>query len=87
MNFHNATEMLATYAGRASDMERWLADAEINDDMSMRLQYLAGMGLNEDNPATVYNEMLAYRRFPPDIFSGSAERIATLQSLLAVTSH
>jgi spermidine synthase len=87
VNFHNATDMLATYAGRASDMKRWLGDAEINDDMSMRLQYLAGMGLNQDSPATVYAEMLAYRRFPPDIFSGSSQRIAALQSLLAVTSR
>src|SRR3984885_4770943 len=42
VNFHDATDVLATYAGRASDLTPWLAGADINDDMRMRLQYLAG---------------------------------------------
>src|SRR5271170_4152478 len=33
VNFHNATDILGTYAGRASDLKRWLAGADINDDM------------------------------------------------------
>ena len=86
VNFRSATDMLATYAGRASDMKRWLADAEINEDMSMRLQYLAGMGLNSDSPAIVYSEMLQHRRFPRDIFAGSAPRIATLEAQIAATN-
>ena len=87
VNFHNATDMLATYAGRASDMKRWLAGADINVDMSMRLQYLAGMGLNFDNPATIYAEMLEYRRFPRELFIGSEQRIRTLEDLLSTTSR
>jgi len=83
VGFNSATDMLATYAGRASDLKPWLAGAAINDDMSMRLQYLAGMGLNSDNPGLVYSEMLTYRRFPQDIFSGSPERVAALASRLA----
>ncbi len=83
VGIHSATEMLATYAGRASDMKRWLSDAEINEDMSMRLQYLAGMGLNFDSPGAVYAEMLVYRHFPQDIFTGSVPRIAAVESLLA----
>lgn len=82
VGFHSATDMLATYAGRASDLKQWLADADINDDMSMRLQYLAGMGLNFDQPAAVYADILAFRRFPAEMFTGSPERVATLQSLL-----
>ena len=83
VNFHSATDMLATYAGRASDLKRWLAGADINEDMSMRLQYLAGMGLNFDNPGAVYAEMLEYRRFPSDIFTGSEQRVRTLEGLLS----
>jgi spermidine synthase len=87
VNLRSATDMLATYAGRASDMKRWLADAEINDDLSMRLQYLAGMGLNSDSPATVYAEMLEYRHFPKDIFTGSLSRILALESLITAAHH
>ena len=87
VNFHNATDVLATYAGRASDMKRWLAGADINDDMTMRLQYLAGMGLNVDDPAAIYAEMLKYRRFPQELFTGSEQRLRTLEGLLRTTSR
>ena len=33
------------YAGRASDMKAYLADAQINRDRDLRLQYLAGLGI------------------------------------------
>jgi spermidine synthase len=87
VNFHNATDVLATYAGRASDMKSWLAGADINDDMTMRLQYLAGMGLNADDPAAIYAEMLKYRRFPHELFTGSEQRLRTLEGLLRTTSR
>src|SRR5271156_1041929 len=82
VNFHSATDVLATYAGRASDMKRWLAGADINDDMTMRLQYLAGMGLNVDDPAAIYAEILKYRRFPRELFTGSEQRVRPLEDQL-----
>lgn len=85
VNFHNVTDILATYTGRASDMKSWLADADINEDMSMRLQYLAGMGLNYNSPATIYAEMLGYRRLPSEVFTGSEQRLQILESLLSTT--
>jgi spermidine synthase len=84
-NFYNATDVLATYAGRASDLKHWLAGADVDDDMSMRLQYLAGMGLNFDNPDSLYAEILAYRRFPRDLFTGSEQRVRALERLLNTT--
>ena len=87
VNFHNVTDVLATYAGRASDMKGWLAGADINEDMSMRLQYLAGMGLNVDDPAAIYAEMLNYRRFPHDLFTGSEQRVRALEDQLSTTSR
>ncbi|MDT5131793.1 MAG: spermidine synthase, partial [Mycobacterium sp.] len=66
---------------------RWLAGADINDDMSMRLQYLAGMGLNVDDPAAIYAEMLGYRRFPRDLFSGSGQRVRALEDQLGTKSR
>jgi spermidine synthase len=83
VSFRNPLDLLSTYAGRASDLTPWLLNAQINDDMSQRLQYLAGMGLNFDRPAVIYNDILAFRRFPDDLFTGSEARIAALRFALS----
>ena len=75
VGFHSATDMLATYAGRASELGPWLKGAQINADLNMRLQYLAGMGVNGSASAPIYSEMLGYRKFPGDLFTGSEQRI------------
>ena len=38
--------ILATYAGRSQDLAPWLADAEINRERHLRLQYMAGLAAN-----------------------------------------
>ncbi|HLX43728.1 MAG TPA: fused MFS/spermidine synthase [Bryobacteraceae bacterium] len=81
--FRSPLDLLTTYAGRASDLTPWLQNAQINDDMSMRLQYLAGMGLNFDRPAVIYSDILAFRRFPNDMFTGSEARMAALRFALS----
>jgi hypothetical protein len=48
VGLHSAVEVLATYAGRSSDMRRWLEDAQINNDMNQRLEFLAGLGVELD---------------------------------------
>ncbi len=79
-----AHALLSTYAGRAVDLRTWLAHAALNRDRSLRLQYLAGLHLNSSRGGDAYSEMLGFRRFPDDIFAGSAlsrERLrAALQS-------
>jgi spermidine synthase len=82
VNFHSIPQLLGTYAGRASDLKGWLEGAQVNEDMNLRLQYLAGMGLNFDKPGFVYSEMLSRRRPAPDIFSGSPARMAAFVSSL-----
>ena len=82
VNFHSVPQLLGTYAGRASDLQSWLEGAQINRDMNLRLQYLAGMGLNYDKPGYVYSEMLSHRRPAPDIFSGSPQSVAAFVASL-----
>src|SRR5207253_482156 len=72
--------LLSTYAGQRSDLQQWLAGAEINRDDNLRLQYLAGLALNTSMEATIYSQILGYRTFPKNIFFGSDE---TLQRLMA----
>jgi spermidine synthase len=67
----SAVDLFSTYAGRKSDFEPWLKDAAINRDRNLRLQYLAGMGLNLYHADTIYADMLTYSRLPTDLFIGS----------------
>ena len=74
----SVVDLLATYAGRPSDLAAWLAGAAITRDRDLRLQYLAGMGLNLFQNEPIYAEMLAYRRFPGGLFTGSEPRLQAL---------
>ena len=71
VKFRQATDLLATYAGRGPDLADWLGDAQLNTDLNLRLQYLAGMGLNAFQGREIYDEIVARRRFPEDLFTGS----------------
>ncbi len=82
VGFQSATDVLATYAGRASELGPWLKGAQINEDLNMRLQYLAGMGVNGTAAAPIYSEMLGYRKFPNDMFTGSEQRLEGLKNAL-----
>ena len=82
VNFHSVVGLLATYAGRKSDLAPWLADAQINRDSNLRLQYLAGLGLNLYEEERIFNDMVAYRQFPEDIFIASSNSEAALKNAI-----
>jgi spermidine synthase len=71
IGIRSTVDLFATYAGRATDLRPWTGDAAINHDRDLRLQYLAGLGLNTNDSDAVYTEILKYRRFPADLFRGS----------------
>jgi spermidine synthase len=79
VGFHSAVELLETYVGRASGLAPMLVDIPVNDDLNMRLQYLAGMGLNTAIAPQVYREILTYRKFPDDLMLGSGEELSELR--------
>jgi spermidine synthase len=82
VGIYSAVDLFANYAGRAADLGEWMADATINSDRNLRLQYLAGMGLNLYENAQIYDDILVYRQFPEDLFTGSEERIAALRAAI-----
>ncbi len=82
VGMNSPVDLFATYAGRALDLKPWLRDAAINRDRNLRMQYLAGIGLNRDDSAAIYAEMLAYRRFPEDIFSSAEGRVDSLRETI-----
>ncbi len=69
--FTSAVELFGTYGGQASDLVPWSAGGEINHDRNLRLQYLAGMGLDEDQGVAIYNAMKSYRHYPENVFTTS----------------
>jgi spermidine synthase len=86
VDFGGAMGLLGTYAGQQPDLRPWLEGAQINRDGNLRLQYMAGLALNVSQEGAIYNQMLAYRKFPEKLFAGSAERLRALRSALNASS-
>ena len=82
VQINSAAELFSTFAGQAPEMRQWVAGAEINRDLNLRLQYLAGMGANNQNAPVIMKEITQYRKFPQDIFTGSLETLTHLKELL-----
>jgi spermidine synthase len=83
ISIHSAIDLFANYAGRGSDLKEYLRDAQINHDRDLRLQYLAGLGLNLYQSGPIYSEILRYKQFPEGLFSGSEATMRQLQEAIA----
>lgn len=83
VGFQSAIGLLTTYAGRGPDLKPWLAGAEVNRDGNLRLQYLAGLALNQSQEGLIYDQMLSYRKFPEGLFAVSEGREPALRAALA----
>jgi len=82
IGFDSAVSLLSTYGGRGAELAPWLKDAEINRDDNLRLQFLAGFGMNVDQRAEIYRGMLAFRHYPGDLFVGSPASLNVLRAAL-----
>jgi spermidine synthase len=83
VGFPRATDLFGTYAGRAGDLTSWLDGAAINTDRNLRLQYLAGMGLNLYQADTILSELLlAGPIAAEDYFSASRATMRDLRQIL-----
>ncbi len=82
VGFYTVNDLLETYAGDAADLGQWLADAQINLDRNLRLQYLAGMTPDWYKGDAIYKDILGHRRFPGDLFSGTPATMAPLRAAL-----
>jgi len=82
VGMNSPVDLFATYAGRAPDLKPWLIGAAINRDRNLRMQYLAGLGLNLDDSAAIYAGMLAHRRFPEDVFTSTEGRVDSLREAI-----
>jgi spermidine synthase len=82
VGIQSALQLLANYAGNAGDLRGWTKDAQINHDRNLRLQYLAGLGLNLRQSAAIYSAMVTRRRFPDGLFVGTDASVGLLRQAI-----
>jgi spermidine synthase len=80
IGIYSALDLFGTYAGQAGDMQSWLSDAVINTDRNLRLQYLAGLGLNLYQSDAIYRNMIRDSRYPDGLFEGSPQTLEALRA-------
>jgi spermidine synthase len=56
--------------------------AQINHDRNLRLQYLAGLGLNQNLGPDIFQQIISGRKFPNDIFTGSAAAMQPIEQMV-----
>jgi spermidine synthase len=83
VGFKSIVELLSTYAGSPVDLGPWIEGAAINRDRNLRLQYLAGMGLQSNLSSRIYNDIKAFRQFPDQLFVAGEPRLQELKAALA----
>ncbi len=75
-------ELVRCYAGRNTDMTPWLADAVVNTDRNLRLQYLAGWALNARKASEIRDSFRPFAKFPEDLLIGKNLSVAALKFIL-----
>ncbi len=68
VGFTSPLVLFSTYAGSGTDVAEWLRGSTINTDRNLRLQYLAGLGLNSYTEASIFSDIARYRTFPKNTF-------------------
>jgi hypothetical protein len=79
VGFRSTADLFGSYAARSADLRIWLAGSQINRNLSLRLQYLAGMSVNQGSAALIYGEIEKRGGFPKDLFSGTPDQLAAVR--------
>src|SRR5688572_24158350 len=85
IGINSAVELFGTYAGQRSDMTGWLKDGIINTDRNLKLQYLAGLGLNLYRSDAIYKAMIKESKYPEGLFVGSPETLSALRARIGAS--
>ncbi len=80
IGFPSLESFLGTFAGRGPELKPWVAGADLNRDRNLRLQYLAGLGLNSYDQNLIYQAILGYRRWPEGFFTGNPAQLAAIMA-------
>jgi spermidine synthase len=85
IGINSAVELFGTYAGQRTDMAGWLKDGIINTDRNLKLQYLAGLGLNLYRSDAIYKAMIRQSKYPDNLFTGSPETLSALRARIGAS--
>jgi spermidine synthase len=84
VGFDSALDLLSTFAGDAESLAPWLEGAARNTDRNLRLQYLAGQGLNVLAAGDIFAALLGPgSAFPARLFDGTPAQLEELRQRLA----
>jgi len=79
----SSMDLMISFIAQRSDLAPWLEGAELNRDRDLRLEYLAGWGINSSLEDYLYRQLLSYRHPPRNLFEGSPQRVAWLLNTLS----
>jgi spermidine synthase len=83
VGFATAADLLGTYAAHPAGLRDWLADGQINTDRNLRLQYLAGEGLNLYAADAIFANLRdSTFELPPALFTGAPAELAAIRQRL-----
>jgi spermidine synthase len=74
-----AVDLLSSFAADAHHLKPWTDGAQLNEDNNLRLQYLAGLALNEQMAPEILRHIMSHYEFPAEIFHGNAATLEALQ--------
>src|SRR5215203_2230897 len=83
VGLHSVIDLFANFAGNRQQPQPWLADATINRDRNLKLQYLAGLGVHLYQSDVIYAGMIRYATYHQGTFTGSEGMIASLQQAMS----
>jgi spermidine synthase len=83
IGMYNVIDLFSNFAGNKQQLAPWLADAIINRDRNLKLQYLAGLGVHLYQSGVIYADMLKYADYPQGTFTGSDAMLAQLQQAMS----
>lgn len=82
VGFPSVLNLLSTYAANSLDLREWMRTAQINHDRNLRLQYLAGLGLNQNLGPEIFNQIITGRKFPNEIFTGTPQVMTPIEQMV-----
>ena len=84
VGFDAELDLMSTFAADAASLEPWLEGAALNTDRSLRLQYLAGQGLNVFAAGDIFGALVASgAASPARHFTGTPPQLEELRQRLA----
>jgi spermidine synthase len=74
-----AVDLLATYGADGRHMMTWLAGVPVNNDFSLKLEYISGLALNNKDADSIYAHMTAGRTYPDSMITAPPPMQAELR--------